>query len=86
LAWAMSVHRMQGSSYKAIVAATCSSSHYAMLTRGLQYTAITRAEELCVMVGETKALSMAVAKPEMRKRNSTLAARIKDPSMSGELF
>ena len=85
LAWAMSVHRSQGSQWPCVVAPV-SSSFYVMLTRSLVYTAVTRASKLCVMTGEKRAISMAVDKVDARRRNSTLSARILDPGMSGELF
>lgn len=85
LAWAISIHKSQGSQFPAVVAPV-SSAHYVMLSRALTYTAITRAEKLVVLVGERQALSMAVKKVESRKRNSTLAMRIVDPSISGTLF
>jgi ATP-dependent exoDNAse (exonuclease V) alpha subunit len=85
LAWALTTHKSQGSEFKAVVV-PASTAHFRMLNRALYYTAVTRAQELCVMVGETKALSIAVANPDMKKRNSTLAARILDPALSGELF
>ena len=85
LAWAMSIHRAQGSQWPCVVAPV-SSSFYIMLTRSLVYTAVTRASRLCVMTGETRALSMAVDKIDARQRNSTLAARILDPGLSGEIF
>lgn len=85
LAWATTVHKYQGSSMKAIVTPV-STSAFTMLTRGLTYTAITRAEELCVLVGEKKALKIAIDRVDMKKRNSSLIPRITDPSLSGELF
>jgi exodeoxyribonuclease V alpha subunit len=85
LAWAISIHKSQGSEFKAIVV-PISMGHYNMLTRALTYTAITRASKLCVMAGEKRALQMAVGKQDMRKRNSTLAPRITDAQLSGELF
>jgi exodeoxyribonuclease V alpha subunit len=85
LAWALTIHRSQGSQWPCIVAPV-SSSHYTMLSRNLEYVAVTRAEKLCVMVGESKALHMAIGKVELKKRNSTLINRILDPAESGELF
>jgi len=85
LAYAVSVHKMQGSQVRAAVCVQ-STAHYTMLTRALVYTAITRAQQLVVMVGEKKALSMAVAKQDMRRRNSLLTERITDAALSGELF
>lgn len=85
LAWAMSVHKSQGSEAKCIVAPV-STAHYSMLSRALLYTAITRAREMCIMVGEKKALQMGVNKVDMKKRNSLLGPRIVNPSLSGVLF
>src|SRR5690606_14930343 len=66
LAWALTIHRSQGSQWPCVVAPV-STSHYAMLSRNLEYVAVTRAEKLCVMVGEVRALQMAVGKKEMQK-------------------
>jgi len=85
LAWAITVHRSQGSQWPCVVCPV-STSHYAMLSRNLEYVAVTRSEKMCVMVGEKKALQIAVNNVDMQKRNSTLVMRIMDPAMSGELF
>ncbi|WP_217924796.1 AAA family ATPase [Miltoncostaea oceani] len=85
LAWALSIHKSQGSQWPAVVTAV-STAHYVMLSRSLTYTAVTRAQKLVVVVGEAKAMRMAVAKVDLRKRNSTLIERILDPELSGELF
>lgn len=85
LAWAISIHKFQGSQQRAIVCAL-STAHYNMLSRSLLYTAVTRAQQLCVVVGEKKALQMSVGKVDSRRRNSTLALRIQSPEESGELF
>lgn len=85
LAWAMSIHKSQGSQWPAVVTAV-SSAHYVMLSRALTYTAVTRAQKLVVIVGETKAMNMAVSKVDMKRRNSTLIQRIHDAEISGELF
>jgi exodeoxyribonuclease V alpha subunit len=47
-----------------------------MLSRPLLYTAVTRAERLCVIVGERRALATAVGRAEGRRRHSALAERI----------
>jgi exodeoxyribonuclease V alpha subunit len=85
LAWAISIHKSQGSQAKAVVV-VCSTAHAIMLNRKLTYTGVTRAQQLCVMVGETKALHMAVSARKNDKRNSTLKQRVLDPNMSGQLF
>jgi exodeoxyribonuclease V alpha subunit len=47
-----------------------------MLSRALLYTAVTRAQRLCVLVGEHRAVAVAVARAEQRRRYSGLAERI----------
>ncbi|SVB52295.1 uncharacterized protein METZ01_LOCUS205149, partial [marine metagenome] len=59
LAYAISVHKSQGSEYPAIVLPVFT-THYMMLQRNLLYTAITRAKSLVVIVGTKKALGIAV--------------------------
>lgn len=75
LAYAISVHKSQGSQYPAIVM-PIHSSHYLMLRRNLFYTAITRAERVCVLVGTKSALQQAVRNQDERLRFSRLAARL----------
>jgi exodeoxyribonuclease V alpha subunit len=75
LAYAISVHKSQGSQYPAIVM-PIHSSHYLMLRRNLLYTAITRAERVCVLVGTKGALQQAVRNQDERLRFSRLAARL----------
>ena len=75
LAWALTVHRAQGSQFPAVVA-PWSSAYSVMLSRPLLYTAVTRAERLCVIVGERRALVTSVARSEGRRRHSGLAERI----------
>jgi len=52
-------------------------SHYLMLRRNLIYTAITRAERVCVLVGTRAALGHAVRNEEERRRFSGLAERLR---------
>ena len=75
LAYAISVHKSQGSQYPAVVM-PIHSSHYVMLRRNLLYTAITRAERVCVLVGTRSALQQAVRNQDERRRFSRLAARL----------
>ena len=75
LAWALTVHRSQGSQFPAVVA-PWSMQYSMMLSRPLLYTAITRAQRLCVLVGERKAVTIALARSERQRRNSALAERI----------
>jgi exodeoxyribonuclease V alpha subunit len=75
LAWSLTVHRAQGSQFPAVVA-PWSSSYAVMLSRALLYTAVTRAQQLCVLVGERKAVAMAVSRAQQRSRHSGLGDRI----------
>ncbi len=77
LAWALTVHRAQGSQFPAVVA-PWSMAYAVMLSRALLYTAVTRAQRLCVLVGERRAVTMALGRAEQRRRHSALAERILD--------
>jgi exodeoxyribonuclease V alpha subunit len=76
LAYAISVHKSQGSQYPAVVM-PMHQSHYLMLRRNLIYTAITRAERVCVLVGTRAAMAQAVRNEEERRRFSRLAERLR---------
>ena len=79
-AYAMSVHKSQGSEYP-IVILTMVSGHYIMLQRNLLYTAITRAKQRVILVGSSAALGTAVSNDRTRRRHSLLAERLR-----GEAF
>jgi exodeoxyribonuclease V alpha subunit len=66
-AYAMTVHKSQGSEYPAVVI-TCALQHYTMLVRNLLYTAVTRGKQLVVVVGQRRALAMAVNTADARRR------------------
>jgi len=72
LAYAISVHKSQGSEFKAVVIPVLT-QHYVMLQRNLLYTAITRAEKLCVLVGNNKAIRIAVGNNKVSERYSNLS-------------
>ncbi len=74
-AFAVSVHRSQGTEYPAVVIPMMS-QHYMMLQRNLLYTAITRAKRLVVLVGTRKAIGMAVHNDKVTRRYSGLAWRL----------
>jgi exodeoxyribonuclease V alpha subunit len=75
LAYAVSVHKAQGSEFPAVVVPLVT-AHYMMLQRNLLYTAITRAKKLCVLVGSVKALGMAVRNNQVARRNTALDWRL----------
>ncbi|GAB4349348.1 MAG: ATP-dependent RecD-like DNA helicase [Candidatus Abyssubacteria bacterium] len=72
LAYAVSVHKAQGSEYRAVVVPVMT-QHYVLLQRNLIYTAITRAKELVVLVGSRNALSLAIRNDRTQQRHSRLA-------------
>jgi exodeoxyribonuclease V alpha subunit len=74
-AYAVSVHKSQGSEYPAVVVPV-STQHYVMLRRNLLYTAITRARQLVVLVGTHKAVGIAVGNAKVRERHSGLCERL----------
>ena len=75
-AFAMSVHKAQGSEYRAVVIPILT-QHYMLLQRNLLYTAITRAKQLVVLVGTQKAIAIAVKNDKVAQRNSRLAQRLR---------
>jgi len=75
LAYAISVHKAQGSEYQAIVLPLMT-QHYVMLQRNLLYTAITRARKLVVIVGSKKALAIAVRNNRTQQRFTLLSERL----------
>ena len=74
-AFAMSVHKSQGSEYRAVVIPLLT-QHYLLLQRNLLYTAVTRARELVVLIGSKKAIAMAVRNNKIARRNTRLAQRL----------
>ncbi|MFP4164659.1 MAG: ATP-dependent RecD-like DNA helicase [Chitinispirillaceae bacterium] len=74
-AYCISIHKSQGSEFKAVVIPV-STQHFIMLQRNLIYTALTRAKELCIFIGSRKALSLAVRNDRALKRYSRLGKLI----------
>jgi len=71
LAYATTIHKSQGSEYPAVVIPLVT-QHYAMLARNLLYTGVTRGRKLVVLVGQKKALAIAVKNQGGRRRWSKL--------------
>ncbi|MBU1238988.1 ATP-dependent RecD-like DNA helicase [Myxococcota bacterium] len=74
-AYAISIHKSQGSEYPAVVI-PLHTQHSIMLQRNLLYTAVTRARKLVVIVGSQKALRLAVSNNFQVVRNETLSSRL----------
>jgi len=75
LAYAVTVHKSQGSEYPAVVIPV-STHHFKMLRRNLLYTAVTRGKRLVVLVGTEKAMRIAVSNGSVEVRDSGLAAAV----------
>ncbi|MBI4405820.1 MAG: ATP-dependent RecD-like DNA helicase [Deltaproteobacteria bacterium] len=75
-AYAVTVHKSQGSEYPAVVIAVAM-QHYVMLKRNLIYTAITRGKKLVIVIGEKKALALAIKAKSQGERWNNLSARLK---------
>jgi len=74
-AYAVSIHKAQGSEYPAVVIPLLT-THYMMLQRNLLYTAVTRAQKLVVLVGAPRAIAIAVNNDRAQARYSGLAERL----------
>jgi exodeoxyribonuclease V alpha subunit len=75
LAYAVSVHKAQGSEFPVVVIPLVT-GHYLMLQRNLLYTAVTRAQKICVLVGNRKAIGMAVRNNKVSRRYTALDWRL----------
>jgi exodeoxyribonuclease V alpha subunit len=71
LAYATTIHKSQGSEYPAVVI-PLTTQHYIMLARNLLYTAVTRGKQLVVLIGQRRALAIAVRNGVARWRWSKL--------------
>lgn len=79
LAWAITVHKSQGSEYPAVILPMLT-QHYIMLQRNLLYTALTRAKKLAILVGSSKAVEIALKNARANQRYTRLAGRLRELS------
>lgn len=84
LAYALTVHRSQGSEWPWVIA-VCHSTHTFMLSRQILYTAITRAKRGVVIVGDMQGVKSAVRNDKPARRNTTLVERLRAglPAVNG---
>ena len=75
LAYAITIHKSQGSEFPAVVI-PLATQHYLLLQRNLVYTGITRGKQLVVLIGQRKALAIAVGNNKTEQRFSGLLARL----------
>ncbi len=77
MAYAVTVHKAQGSEFPVIVMPMIT-AHYLMLQRNLLYTAITRTQKLCVLVGSRRAIGIAVGNDKVAQRYTALDWRLRN--------
>ena len=77
LAYAITVHKSQGSEYK-IVIIPVTTQHYLLLQRNLLYTGITRAKDMVILIGTKKALWIAIKNNKTFHRNTLLQERLRE--------
>lgn len=75
-AWAVTVHKAQGSEYRAVILALGSGSQM-LLTRGLLYTAVTRAKELLILVGDDQTAHQMIDNFRQSRRYTALRVRLR---------
>ena len=75
-AYAITIHKSQGSEFPAVVM-PLAMQHYLLLQRNLVYTGVTRGRRVVVLVGQPKALAMAVRNQRTQDRFTGLLARLK---------
>jgi len=81
LAYAISIHKSQGSEFPFVIM-LASTQHYSLLARNLLYTGVTRGKKLVVLVGQKKAVAMAVNNNRDNKRLTRLTERLRSASSS----
>ena len=83
LAYATTVHKSQGSEYPAVVL-PLATQHYPMLARNLLYTGVTRGKQLVVVIGQPRAVAIAVRNVRSVQRLTNLAARLRQGESKDE--
>jgi len=82
LAYAVTIHKSQGSEFPAVVI-PIATQHYMLLQRNLIYTGITRGKKLVVLTGQKKALGIAVHNDRPQRRYSGLLASLRSGGQQG---
>ncbi len=82
LAWAVTIHKSQGSEYPVVILPLYM-QHYLMLSRNLLYTGVTRAKKLAIVIGASKAVALAVRSTDNQQRYTSLRERLMQASVVG---
>nr|WP_265584633.1 MULTISPECIES: ATP-binding domain-containing protein [unclassified Coleofasciculus] len=75
LAWAVTIHKSQGSEYPVVILPLYT-QHYLMLSRNLLYTGLTRAKKLAILIGSKKAIVIALNQTNQQQRYTRLQQRL----------
>jgi exodeoxyribonuclease V alpha subunit len=75
LAWAVTIHKSQGSEYPVVILPLYT-QHYLMLSRNLLYTGLTRAQKLAIVIGSKKAIAIALNQTNQQQRYTQLRQRV----------
>ncbi len=81
LAYAISVHKSQGSEYPVVIMPVLT-QHFTLLQRNLLYTGVTRGKNLVILIGTKKALAIAIKNNKTQKRHTRLKERLIDPGLN----
>ena len=81
LAYAMTIHKSQGSEYAAVIIPLFT-QHFTLLQRNLIYTAVTRAKKLCIIIGQVKALAIALKNNKAITRNTFLRKLLQERTLN----
>lgn len=84
LAYASTVHKVQGSEFEGIIV-VLHGSHHMLLSRALLYTAVTRAKRLVVLLGDPRAMAKAARNGDVNQVNSKLAARLREAAQPSKV-
>ncbi len=82
LAYVITIHKAQGSEFRAVVI-VLSTQHFPLLQRNLIYTGVTRGKDLVVLVGQSKALALAIRNNRTEERFSGLLSRLREQTGVG---
>ena len=83
LAYAMSVHKSQGSEYDSVIIPVLTVQHCRLMRRNLRYTAVTRAKKKVVLIGDKHEIDQCILNKDEHKRKTLLAHRIRYNMGSG---
>jgi exodeoxyribonuclease V alpha subunit len=85
LAWSITIHKSQGSEYPVVILPIYM-THFIMLSRNLIYTGLTRAKQLAIVIGSSKAIALAVKQANQQQRYTRLKERLEGKRIGDRLL